>query len=372
MSNAYDTIVNSQNEQTENNDMEYMTSASDSGSTSGGKMQIKNDQPLKVLKVLKELKERCRIDWSSALMREVVDYGYKDVYNILTYLMSKDMCKGEPFIYNILPRDRYEGQYRSYINPSRIRNILVEHLNRHSISPEEFKKNDMQKTEMIKTDDPDVYIQLLACNSRGGFKSPKSGIICEEKMEKVIYSYGFYVKLFQDKYSKFLPIGETNAQKVSLDSDRVEWGYAGGAKYPSWIEHSELSVDYESKPKAVVETDKLLITLKYNNKAKYNDGGKKMTWSFTNLNTMYPVNNLKLNRLRLDVFHWLEHEVAGDLFCIYERLKKKAMERGVDRDLDKWHAECKQFSITVKYNTLRRLENVYLPDENNKVFAISK
>jgi len=322
------------------------------------------------MKIMKELKEVCRIDWSKA---STDIHGYQYVYNLLTRLINEEFYGMNPFKNNILPKDRYEGQYRSYINPNRIRSILVDHLNRHSISPEEFKKNDMQKTEMIKTDDSDVYIQLLACNSRGGFKPIISDNKGDEKLEEIIYSYGFYVKLFHNKLEKFIPIGETNAQKVSLDSDRVEWGYVDGAKYPSWIEQSEISVNYESKSKSVVETDKLLITLKYNNKAKYTDGGKKMTWSFTNFNTMYPVNNLKVNRLRDDVFHWLEHEVAGDLFCVYERLKKKATtsSSSVDEALE-WEKESPQFSTTVKYNTLRRLKNVYLPDENNKVFAINK
>lgn len=316
----------------------------------------------KVLDLLKQLENACQIDWKN--WRSDVD-GHSKIFDLLTTL--KECGQGSPAKHLTSSIDRYAGQYSSYINPRRMRELLVLQLNNHRINPSIIIKSDLNDSIVNRfnghnlglalTDDVNVSMQILACNSRGGYKmNPSTG-----EMEKVIFSYGFYVRFLKKPSTnhgkcKYVRIGETNAQPVSIDSDRCYWGYVGSLT-PAWVENADLDSELKSYPKSVVDTNTMLITLNYNAKSGIAENKR---WSSSPRNTMYPAYNKKINRLRQDKFHWLGHEVGGDLYCVYERLKGNR------------EKTCPVLSTTVKYNTLQRLKNVYLPDEEGNVFAIAK
>jgi hypothetical protein len=253
-----------------------------------------------------------------------------------------------------------DGQYE--IDEFKIREHLVKWLNNtelHYGNKEWWSRflghghrilaNCQTNHNVLNIEDSKYQIHVVATRSRGGYKVGKdidsmfSNPIGHKDIKEIIYSWGFYVKVFintEDDERGYVPIGMTNGGRVKLED--TTWGVPVGSNTPCWITNDK------SVKKS---TTALLITLGFDS--------NKNEWKYSHFNTMYPVDDEEFKFGTLGYRIVLPHQVAGDLFCIMKKYKQINGEM-LKSELDK----------TTKFNTYLRLKNTYFPDKEGKVFAI--
>lgn len=275
---------------------------------------------------------------------------------------------------------KYINNYCSYVNPVILRCILCKYLNTgvhngynwrskiNLITPDDLKSYSKNKHCILKlsTDLPNIDMHIIGFNTRGGWRvsdkmsleymdtvgqySPivlkdddklynyydRDGHICTrpfhkdlgglkyKKLTKLVWSYGFYIKLYHVNISEYLNIGISNYGRSKM-CNNVKWSCVKDSKFPSWIKNASI----EKKM-----SDTLLITMSF----------KDNKWQYTDGNTIYPTVQQTNNTC---IFEEFKHVVSGDLFCIFNKLKGMG-----DTEL---------VSDTIRYNTYMRLVNNYIP-----------
>jgi len=282
-------------------------------------------RPLMLLQHLYKLcdKEKCTVD----------EFKY-----IFIKLLCGDYCVKQYDEKHKQPNYiKYVKQYQPYVNPYSIREYVCNHINNelYKANPDTLSYNDGYDIITIPLLFNCLEIHIVGFNSRGGFKYNKQTSLNDLNIyDKIIFSYGFYIKLYNTKDKEYLVIGNVNS--VDKNIDHMQWGYPNNMDSPFWL--------LKNKP-LMINTKVMLITLNYND----NTG-----WHYSDNNTIYPTINNKLNNG--NKFKLLKHIVCGDLFCI----KNKLMSMDDGDILDE----------TIRYNTKKRLEISYLPIKLGNVFGI--
>lgn len=362
-------------------------------------LKIREKEKQEVLKTLSELKSLCL----KPLDREVHMKDYENIKRCVLnlkdkfcrkWVIKKDGCN---VIYSGHSLGRQENKlkkhYPSYLNMERILELLLEHLNKNQITPENLRKSNMKKGSnipqslselfLIETDDPEVFIQIKACSWKRlwEYKNVETNEIPVDRP-----FYYFYVKLLKisqeikenetanktanNEKLKYLKVGECESRKISIKSKRCYWGlYRDPFGYAAdWIEDmdEEERIEDFPLPKKIEDSDTLCIHLIF---------GRKMSgycinksWYFMDIvgkKSIQPIKNNNIERLKNNCYHWLGDESRIIFRDVYDNIHDFECYKNNTVLTDKEQI----YKVDSLKNNILRCLDFYLPDENDEVEA---
>ena len=363
-------------------------------------IKIREKEKQEVLKTLSELKTFCL----KPLDKEVHMKDYENIKRCVLNLKDKfcrkwvikeDGCNVTYSGHSFRQENKLKKHYPSYLNMERILELLLEHLNKNQITPENLRKSNMKKGSnipqslselfLIETDDPEVFIQIKACSLKRlwEYKNIETNEIPVDRP-----FYYFYVKLLKisqeikenetanetanNEKLKYLKVGACESRKISIKSKRCYWGFNFNSdtctSYPDWIEDmdEEERIEDFPLPKKLEESDTLCIHLIFGRKM----GGYYInkSWHFMDIvgkKSIQPIKNNNIERLKNNCYHWLGDESRITFGDVYDNI------HGFECDKSNTVLTYKEqiYKVDSLKNNILRCLDFYLPDENGEVEA---
>ena len=244
-------------------------------------------------------------------------------------------------------------KFSIHANPFKIRKIVKDHLNRENVVPHQLISLGKERgygtnkilypLAALQHVEGQPQLKIVGFSSRGA-----------EKLDgtPMIFTYGIYIE--------FTPVhtlsgehinnvmGTINASEKKINE--VMWGFQKNSNVPTWL--------IKDEHQSITTTETMLMTINWKAERGWYFNVNKQGYI---TNTAYPIlhlpnkHGIQVARKDFKDFHFLGHEITGDLFCFYNRLQYVN----------------DSANLLMLHNTIKRLEKSYLPQYNNdNVFAL--